>query len=369
LALILLKRLPRIPGAFVVLVAGIVLSHSVDLESHGVALAGRIDIVPFAPSIPHLEWRVWSRLAEVALPLLLIVFSESWGAMRTLALRHGDTLDANRELIALGVSNVASGLIRGMPVGAGFSASSANESAGAVSRLAGLCAAAVMIVVIAVAGGQVAHVPEPVLAAVVISALLHSLDPRPLVRLWKLDKDQYVAAAAAIGVMILGVVNGMLVAVALSIAAMLRRMSNPSIAVLGRLGESRNFVDVNSMPEAKTDPRILVVRPSQPLFFGNAEATLSRIASLARSGGAKVAIISLEDSDSLDSTALDALLECEQRLARAGCPIIVARVKQGILETLARGGAEGAALQSRSYFSAADAFDRAREMTSAAQPS
>jgi MFS superfamily sulfate permease-like transporter len=210
LALILLKRLPRVPGAFVVLVAGIALSHAVDLENRGVALAGRIDIIPFAPSVPHLEWHVWSRLAQVALPLFLIVFSESWGAMRTLALRHGDRLDANRELIAIGVSNLASGLIRGMPVGAGFSASSANESAGAVSRFAGLCAALVMIVVIAIAGGQIAHVPETVLAAVVISALLHSLDPRPLMRLWRLDKDQYVAATAAIGVMILGVVNGML---------------------------------------------------------------------------------------------------------------------------------------------------------------
>jgi high affinity sulfate transporter 1 len=362
-ALVLLKRLPRIPGAFVVLVAGIALSYAVDLEGHGVGLAGRIDIVPFLPSVPHLEWHVWSRLAQVALPLFLIVFSESWGAMRTLALRHGDRLDANRELIAIGVSNLASGLVRGMPVGAGFSASSANESAGAVSKFAGLSAAVVMIVVIAVAGGQIARVPEPVLAAVVIAALLHSLDPRPLVRLWRLGKDQYVAAVAAIGVMVLGVVNGMLVAVALSIVVMLRRMSNPTIAALGRLGESRNFVDVSSMPEAKADPLIPVLRPSQPLFFGNAEATLSRIASAATSGGAKVVVISLEDSDDLDSTSLDALLECEQRLERAGCTLVVARVKQDILETLARGGPQGVALKSRSYFSVADAFDRARALT------
>jgi MFS superfamily sulfate permease-like transporter len=189
-ALVLLKRLPCVPGAFVVLVAGIALSYAIDLEGLSVALAGHIDIVPVAPSIPLLTWQEWSRLGQVALPLILIVFSESWGAMRTLALRHGDRLDANRELIAPGVSNVASGLIRGMPVGAGFSASSANEAAGASSRLAGLCAAIVMLVAIAVAGEQIARVPEPVVGAVVISALLHSLDPRPLVRLWRLNKDQ-----------------------------------------------------------------------------------------------------------------------------------------------------------------------------------
>ena len=110
------------------------------------------------------------------------------------------------------------------------------------------------LIAIAVAGEQIARIPEPVVGAVVISALLHSLDPRPLVRLWRLNKDQYVAVVAAVGVMILGVVDGMLVAVALSIAATLQRMSKPTIARLGELGESRNFVDVSYMLEAKTDP-------------------------------------------------------------------------------------------------------------------
>jgi MFS superfamily sulfate permease-like transporter len=247
-----------------------------------------------------------------------------------------------------------------MPVGAGFSASSANEAAGAVTRLAGLCAAIVMVVAIAVAGEQIAQVPEPVVGAVVISALLHSLDPRPLVRLWRLDKDQYVAVVAAVGVMIFGVVDGMLVAVAMSIAATLQRMSSPTIARLGELGESRNFVDVSYMPEAKTDPHILVLRPSQPLFFANAEATLSEIVTLATSGSARVAILSLEDTDSLDSTALDALIECDQGLTRAGRTLVLARVKQDILQALSRIGPQGVSLHSRSYFSVADAFDQAR---------
>ena len=116
------------------------------------------------------------------------------------------------------------------------------------------------------------------------------------------------------------------------------------------------------MPEAKIDPHILVLRPSQPLFFANAEATLSRIVTLATSGGVRVAVLSLEDSDSLDSTALDALIECEQSLTRAGCTLILARVKQDILEALGRIGPDGVSLQSQSYFSVADAFDRARQM-------
>ena len=92
------------------------------------------------------------------------------------------------------------------------------------------------------------------------------------------------------------------IAVALSIAVTLQRMSSPTIAALGELGESRNFVDVTYMPEARTDPQIIVLRPSQPLFFANAEATLSRIVGLVTSNAARVAILSLEDSDTLDST-------------------------------------------------------------------
>jgi MFS superfamily sulfate permease-like transporter len=128
---------------------------------------------------------------------------------------------------------------------------------------------------------------------------------------------------------------------ALSIAATLERMSNPTIARLGMLGESRNFVDVSFMTEAKTDPHILILRPSQPLFFANAEATLSRIVALATSGELRTAILSLEDSDSLDSTALDALIECEQSLTREGRTLILARVKQDILEALDRCGPSG----------------------------
>jgi MFS superfamily sulfate permease-like transporter len=158
--------------------------------------------------------------------------------------------------------------------------------------------------------------------------------------------------------MILGVVNGMIVAVALSIAATLERMSNPTIARLGMLGESRNFVDVSYLTEAKTDPHILILRPSQPLFFANAEATLSRVVALATASEVRTTILSLEDSDSLDSTALDALLECEQTLADAGRALILARVKQDILDALARTGPEGASLQSRCFFSIADAYER-----------
>ena len=367
-ALLALKRFPAVPGAFAVLVVGVLLSLEVDLAAHGVKLVGAIDVVPFKPGLPALDWREWTRLGEVAAPIFLIVFAESWGSMRNLALRHNDTLDPNRELLALGFANIASGLIRGMPVGAGFSASSANEAAGARTRLAGLVGSAAMIVLVAVGGPLIAKLPEPILAAVVISALAHALDPAPLLRLWKIDRDQYIALAAALGVMIFGVVDGMLLAVALSIAATIERMARPKIMTLGRLRNTHDFVEASNK-EAVVDPRIDVLRPSQPLFFANAEPVLTQIATRIQANPAvRAVILSLEETTSLDSTALDGLIECDARLNASGRKLYLARVKDSILETLRRGGADHLATKEISHWSVAGAWDEAMLMLSRETP-
>ncbi len=359
LALLALKRFPALPGAFLVLVAGVALSLGVDLAAHGVRLVGVIDVVPVRPGLPALDWREWTRLGEVAAPIFLIVFAESWGSMRNLALRHNDTLDPNRELLALGFANIAAGLIRGMPVGAGFSVSSANEAAGARTRLAGLVSAAAVIVLMAVGGPLIARLPESILAAVVIAALTHPLDPAPFIRLWRIDRDQYIALAAALGVMVFGLVDGMLLAVALSIAATMERMARPKVARLGRLRDTHDFVD-SSHAETALDSRILVLRPSQPLFFANAETVFADVIKLASaSPEARAVILSLEETTSLDSTALDGLIECDARLRASGRRLYLARVKDSITTTLTAGGAAALATAQISHWSVADAWDAA----------
>src|SRR5579859_705353 len=134
-ALVGLRRLPAVPGALLVLGLGIAASTLFRLPQHGVATVGMIDTSLVWPSLPVLGWSEMSRLAQFTLPLVLILFAESWGTIRALALRHGDSVDANRELGALGAANLASAIVQGMPVGAGFSAGSASEAAGATSRL------------------------------------------------------------------------------------------------------------------------------------------------------------------------------------------------------------------------------------------
>ncbi len=362
-ALFVLQKFRGVPAAALILVAGVLLSFIVRLPAHNVALVGQLSIVFPHPAWPALSLNNWTRVAELALPLFLILFAESWSSIRGLALRHGDTVYVNRELLALGLANTASGLLQGMPVGAGFSASSAAEMAGARSRLAGVAAMLVLLLLSIWGRGLVALLPSPVLAAVVIASLFHALNPAPLLRLWRLRRDQYVATAAVIAVLVLGVLDGMLAAVGLSLLALLQRLAGTHITRLGRIPGTHDFVSLARFADTETDPEILILRPAEPLFFANAERVLTSVTNQAETDAAvKIVVLSLEDSPDLDSTALDALMECDIKLAKLGRRLLLARIKEHIRDTLRVAGGGDLASDGRSFHSVADAFAAAQSV-------
>ena len=348
-----LRRVPAIPGALLVLTLGIAASKLFQLRAQGVAMVGMIDTTLVRPSLPALNGSDLSRLMQFTAPLVLILFAESWGTIRALALKHGDAIDANRELGALGAANLASAIVQGMPVGAGFSAGAASEAAGAASRLTALAAAAGLAILILCTKPLIADLPETVLAAVVIAALTHALDPAPLVRLWRIGRDQYVAIGAALGVLAMGVLDGMLVAIGLSLAAMIQRLASTRVAQLGRLAGSHVFVDLERHSDAVSPAGMLILRPSQPLFFANVDGALAEVLARAKAADCHAIILSLEESFDLDSTALDALLECDRVLQAAGIRLQLARVHDHARDLLAMGGA--ANLVQRSSYSVDDA--------------
>ena len=350
--LLALRQVPRVPAALVVLAGGIALAFVVDLPAHGVAIAGPVMLALPGFAFPT-DLAIWAQLLQLAAPIALIVFAESWGTMRGLALRHGDALSATRELAAVGLANVAAALAQGMPVGAGFSAGSANESAGAAGRLAALTAALALLLLGLFAGPLIARIPEPVLAAVVIGALTHALSPAPIVTLFRIGRDQWIALAAALGVLGLGVLDGMLAAIALSIAQLLYRLSHPSISVLGQVGASHDFVDIAQHGDAHALPGVAIFRPNAPLMFANAEAVLREIGKQARAGSAQTVVLSLEESDDLDSTATEVLDEFCGALAAAGRQVVLARVHDRVRAVLTAAGL--GTLAQASTFSVADA--------------
>jgi MFS superfamily sulfate permease-like transporter len=352
-ALLMLRRYPAIPGTLLVLIAGIAASFLFDLTRHGVTVVGATPFALAWPSLPAFDWPLYSRLAQLSLPLVVILFAESWGTMRTLALHHGDRLGGNRELAALGVANLASAMVRGMPVSAGFSASAANEGAGTTSKVAALTALGGLALLAAVATPAMALLPHPVLAAVVIAALAHAIDPAPIQRLWAMKRDYVVAICAAAAVLMLGIVNGMLVAIGLSVIDVLHRLSSPHIARLGRIGV-HDYVDVARHDDAVMPPGIAIWRPAAPLFFANADRVLAAIA--ARSIGREPIhgiVVSLEESIDFDSTAMDALVEFDASMRAAGIAVRYARVHDLVRDLMDRSGAGD--LHARSSFSVDDA--------------
>jgi MFS superfamily sulfate permease-like transporter len=358
-AMLALRRWRMVPAAFVMLGLTVALSFVVDFGQMGVPTIGRIALAIDWPMLPRFGVSQWLSIGSASLPLALILFVEAWGTSRTLALQHGDTLDPNRELVALGFANLAAASVGGQPVGAGFSASSANDAAGATSRFAGAVAAIALAALLLVALPLVARVPSAVLAAIVIAALAHALDPRPLLRLWHLGRDQWVALVAAVGVLAFGALYGMLLAVLLSVLALARRLSEHDIDRLGQLDGGRNYVDLARHPDARVDPAILVIRPREPLFFGNAEAIMSAI-ERATSAETRVVVLSLEQSYDLDSSAVDSLGESATRFTARGQKLILGRLKDPVRDLLAAAGEPLATLSTEGHRSVADAVESAR---------
>ena len=332
----LFSRFPRVPGGLLVVVIGIAAGQWLDLPAHGVKLIGVIELSLEVPNLPVLPFADWLRLGEVGLALVMILYAESYGSISAYALKHGDRVTSNRDLLALGASNLLSGLFHGMPTGAGYSATSANEAAGAMSRWAGGVAALVVLIIVLTVLPWIALTPEPVLAAIVMHALGRGLSLQPLGRYFVWRRDRLLVICAVGAVLTLGVLDGLLVSVAISVLLMLKQLSAADIQILGRIDDGHDFVDLQRHPSAKTEPGILIVRPSEALFFANVERILGGALRLVRHSAVPLhtVILSLEESPNLDGTSIEAMQDFFQQMHQQGPRLILARLKHDALTAL-----------------------------------
>jgi MFS superfamily sulfate permease-like transporter len=327
----------RLPASLLAIVLGIAASYLVDWHRYGVTMVGAIDLQDIGLHLPRLDRNTWLQTIELGMALVLILYAESYGSIRNFALKHGDTVSANRDLFALGCANLVSGLLRGMPVGAGYSATSANEAAGAQSRRAGLYAAAIIALAVWLLLPQLARTPEAVLAAIVIFAVSHSLHPSVFRPYWVWRRDRLVAVAAILAVLVLGVLHGLLAGIGLSLIMALRRLSEPKLSTLGRLGESHDFVDVALHADAKTIPGVLIARPEAQLFFANADRLLNGVRQLISARPElRAVMLSLEESPDLDGTALESLQGFNAECRSRGLLLALVRLKPAALRALGR---------------------------------
>ena len=332
--LMVLERVPRMPGALTVIVGSILASSW--LNAQGVALTGPIHLALGMPALALPAGVDWLPLAEFSLALMLILFAESYGSIRSFALKRDEEVQPNRDLLALGVANILCGLLQGTPVGAGYSATSANAAAGARSALAGLYAGAVVLTLVLLFLRWVERIPEPALAAIVIHAVSKALRPGVFADYFRWQRDRMLVVAAVLTVMIFGVLNGLLAGIAFSLALLLKSLASPRLSVLGRVG-AHDYVSLARFAHAVSTPGVLIVRPEAPIFFANAEPLFAQVRQRALAApDTKLVILSLEESPDLDSTTLEALEEFCSWLAARGVQFRVARLKELAREALLR---------------------------------
>jgi len=353
IGLFLLERVPHVPGMLVVIVAGIAAAPW--LAAHGVLLTGPIHLALELPSLALSANGQWLPLVEFSLALMFILYAESYGSIRTFALKHDDAVQPNRDLIALGVANIVSGVFQGTPVGAGYSGTSANEAAGARSRAAGLYAALTVLILVWLFLPWIERIPAPILAAIVIHAVSKSLRIAALRPYFRWQRDRLVTLTAVAAVLVFGMIDGLLAAIAFSLAMLLRSLVSPRMSVLGRVG-AHDFVSVARFPTALRTPGVLVLRPEEPLFFANADPLLAAARQLVlRQADARLVVFSLEESADLDGTALESLGEFAQWLAARGIAMRVARLKEAARDALVRADFGELPLSGLDYSSVDDA--------------
>lgn len=274
-----LKHLaPRIPGPLIAVAAGIAASHFFNLGERGVAILGNIPAGLPSLMIPKIGASDLGPLVLGAAGLALISFNSGMVTARGFAVKNRYDIDSNQEFVALGVADISAGLMQGFAVSGADSRTAVNDSVGGKSQLTSLVAAGLLVLVLLFLTGPLSFLPITVLAAVLISAALGLFDLQSLLKLRSISPKEYVLSLlTTLGVITLGVLPGVAVAVGLAMLLVLIRSSNPRDAVLGRLPGGEGFQDIQGHPQAETIPRLMVYRFEAGLLFYNSDHFKSRI--------------------------------------------------------------------------------------------
>lgn len=338
--LVLRWRMPSAPGALVAVVTAGVAVAVLGLDERGVALVGAIPAGLPVPGLPDVSMHDLGRLVPVAAGIALVGYTDNVLTARSLAARQGYRIDANQELLALGLTNLTAGLSQGFPVSSSASRTAVPASLGSRTQLVSVVASAFVVVTLLFLRPLLGEIPRAALAAVIVSAAIAIIDLDGYVALWRVAREEAVLALlAALGVVVFDVLVGVLVAVTLSLLVALYRIARPNDAVLGDSPELDGWVDVAAYPEARPEPGLVVYRFDAALFFVNAERFGERVVEVLREnpGDEEWIVLDFEGIGALDATALDALRELAERLAEQRLAVVaVARANDDVLAHLKR---------------------------------
>lgn len=325
-------------------------------RTHGVSIVGAVPAGLPQLSLPSIEWQQMNALWLPALLISLVGFVESVSVAQSLALKRGQRIQPDRELLGIGAANVASALSGGYPVTGGFARSVVNFSAGANTPAAGVISAALMAIVIAGMTGWFHYLPHTVLAATIIVAVTALIDIDTLKEAWHYDKaDATSLLLTFAGVLVLGVDEGIMLGVVLSLAVLVWRSSRPHMAVVGRVPGTEHFRNVERH-QVETLPGLVALRVDESLYFANAQLLEEKIETLIQTHpGTRRILLILSAVNQLDTTALGTLTEIEKSLASRDIMLQFAEVKGPVLDRM-RSTELGGRMTDRIFLSTHQAF-------------
>ena len=331
----------KLPATLAAVVLGIVVSLLLGLEAKGVPVVG--DLPQGVPTFawPSLPWDDVRTLFGAALGVAFVAFADTSVLSRTMAVRRHETVDTNRELVALGLSNVGAGLFQGFPISASSSRTPVAEASGARTQLTGVVAAVTMIVLAVAFPTVFRHMPDATLAAIVMAAAISLIDIPAMRNLWRVRRSEFVLAIAAmLSVAVLGPVTGAVVAVSLSILNFLRLAWKPYTAELVRVDGLKGYHDRARHPEGRRVPGLMLYRFDAPLFFANArffqDDLMRRIIERADDDPVRCIIVTAEPITDVDATAAEMLRDLLNELTPRHIELRFAELKGTVHERVDR---------------------------------
>jgi high affinity sulfate transporter 1 len=330
------RLVPRAPAPLAAAVLGIVGAWLLPLKSAAVSLTGHIPSGIPIPALPDLGlvWTLWPG----ALAIALMSFTESIAAGRAFARSGEPRPDANQELRALGLANLAGSLLNSMPAGGGTSQTAVNARAGARTQVAELVTVAVVVAVLLFLAPAVGLLPQATLAAIVVVTTIPLLNPKELRAIARVRYMEFWWALAAFaGVVLLGTLPGILIAVAMSLLVLMYHANRPPIYAVGRERGTRAFVPLlEGSSDAESFPGLLIVRTEGRMTFASAPQVAERLWSLIHAAKPRVLVVECSAIPDFEYTALKAMMTFEQRLSESGITLWLAGLNPEPKKVVAR---------------------------------
>ena len=333
---------PQVPGALVLVVGGLLASWLFDLEEHGVALVGHIP-----RGLPSVEVPDVGLLADhassvllAAFALVMIGFSQTAGDARSFAAKHRYEVDIDQESVAQSAANVGAGLFQGMPVSTSLSASSLNDRSGARTGLASLTSGVVVLLALLVLAPLFSSLPKPVLAALIIEAVVMGMMDLPeMRRLRRVSRiDFWVAIAAIVATLVLGVLAGVVVGIALSLLWLVYVATHPHLTPLGREHATQVFRDLDQHPADETVPGVAVLRMEGGLFFATADTFEDGVRTALTASDVRAVVLYLAGVTFIDAQGSATMADIVRVAAESGVELRLAGVRPAVRRPLERDG-------------------------------